>query len=42
MNITQETDGLDALLKAMEKKDKEVTIQPACNLDDDECLSCGS
>ncbi len=42
MNITQETDGLDNLLKAMEEKDKEVVIKPACSLDDEECLSCGS
>ena len=42
MNITQETDGLESLRKAMEQKDKEVVVNPACSWHDEECLSCGS
>lgn len=42
-NITEETNAMENLLKAMEQKDKEVKVEPQmCSLDDSECLTCGS
>lgn len=42
MNITEETNNMEALLKAMEEKDKTVEVKPqeVCNLDDEGCISC--
>jgi hypothetical protein len=43
MNIHQDNAGLDALMKAAEQQDKDKNVQPQnCNLDDEECLTCGS
>lgn len=42
-NITEEANTMEALMKAMEQKDKEVRVEPqVCNLDEGECLTCGS
>ena len=42
-NITLEGDAMEALLKSMEQLDKTVEVKPqVCNLDDEECLTCGS
>jgi hypothetical protein len=43
MNITSESSSLEQLLKQMEQKDKEVKIVPqVCDIEDSECISCGS
>jgi hypothetical protein len=44
MNITKESQTMEDLMKAMEQMDKEVKVerQESCNLDDGECLTCGS
>lgn len=43
MNIHQDADGLAALIAAAEQQDKENPTKPqTCNLEDGECLSCGS
>jgi hypothetical protein len=46
MNITQESKGIEALMAAAEKMDKDMSVNPkkeenTCSLDE-ECLSCGS
>jgi len=43
MNITQESEGFAALMAAANKLNSELEVKPqVCNLEDDECLSCGS
>lgn len=43
MNITEESNDFTKLMEQMEQVDKTVEVKPqVCNLDDDECLTCGS
>jgi hypothetical protein len=45
-NITEESNGLEALLKQAEEQDKtKPVIAPfnmSCDIDDEGCLTCGS
>jgi hypothetical protein len=43
MNIHQESAALENLIAQAKEQDKNKTIKPQnCNLDDEECLNCGS
>jgi len=43
MNITGEMSDFEKLLESMKEKDQTTDVKPqTCNLDDDECLTCGS
>jgi hypothetical protein len=43
MNLFQDSKGLAALLEKAEQQDETTDITPqTCNLDDEECLTCGS
>jgi hypothetical protein len=42
-NITEESLGLEALMRAATEQDKTKVVKPqVCDIDDAECLSCGS
>lgn len=43
MNYTKEMTDFEKLMASMEQVDKTTEVKPqVCNLDDGECLTCGS
>ena len=42
-NITEEANGLEALMRAAANQDKTKAVKPqVCDIDDAECEACGS